>query len=465
MNRKYLFKAIAAVTPLCLLGGTLNANLEAQAQLDPTLIPSDSIELVKPRVQPQVQPQTQPQVQPQTQPQTQPQIQKQPTLIQQRAVPTLEAAKTQVIQRLYDGQVGNRALFGKVQLQPSGARIASWRRPDQVVVERPSWFFFVDEQPGANWEHAAKYILVDQETGEITSIPSTTPPQELPELRPFNRPARLEIQRMRRSVRELRVRATLPQLRILQRDRYAVLLSGGFNSSANYSRYWNDLSFIYKALRNKYGYQDNEIIVLYANGTHSPSEDLDGNGTNDIDYAATKANLTTVMNSIKSFLKPDGKFFFYSTNHGGLESGYDATLYLWGEWIRDDEFANLTKGIKAKNAIYVMEQCYSGGMMDYLLQAQTYPCGHPEVCVMTAARYNEPSWAADTEGNYDEYVYHWTAAVYGQTPTGTPVNADANGDGKVSMREAHDYARTQDSRNEHPQVGSCISSACRDATL
>jgi len=82
------------------------------------------------------------------------------------------------------------------------------------------------------------------------------------------------------------------------------------------------------------------------------------------------------------------------------------------------------------------------------------------VCVMTAARHNESSWSCDTEGQYDEYVYHWTSAVYGKTPGGTSVNADTNGDGAVSMREAHDYAKKKDSRNEHPQIGSCVTGAC-----
>jgi len=44
------------------------------------------------------------------------------------------------------------------------------------------------------------------------------------------------------------------------------------------------------------------------------------------------------------------------------------------------------------------------------------------------------------------------------------VNADMNGDGKVSMHEAHEYAKSNDSRSEHPQSGSCITGAC-DTTL
>jgi hypothetical protein len=107
-------------------------------------------------------------------------------------------------------------------------------------------------------------------------------------------------------------------IRLIKREKYAVLLCGGWNSGSNYERYWNDLQFIFKTLKTKYGYSDSEIIVLYANGTHNPN--------------------------------------------------------------------------------------------------------------------------------------------------GTTVNADANGDGKVSMKEAHNYAKNQDSRDEHPVIGSCVSGAY-DTTL
>jgi hypothetical protein len=254
-------------------------------------------------------------------------------------------------------------------------------------------------------------------------------------------------------------------IRLIKREKYAVLLCGGWNSGSNYARYWNDLQFIFKTLKQKYGYSDSEIIVLYANGTHSPNGDFDGNGTNDIDYAATKANLTTVFNSVAQNISSTGKFFFYATNHGGDDPGaHKSNLTLWGENIKDHEFANLAKEIECAEAIYVFEQCFSGGMMDDLLNVQTRPCTKPKVCVMAAARHDEVSWSCDTEGQYDEYVYHWTSAVNGKAPNGTTVNADTNGDGKVSMKEAHNYAKNQDSRDEHPVIGSCVTGAC-DTTL
>jgi hypothetical protein len=373
---------------------------------------------------------------------------------------SLDTAKNKVISELYKGQLGRRALFAQPNPLAQGARINGWRAPDEMNVPAKSYFFFVDEMPGANWEHPARYVLVREQTGAVESRAVKTPPRDLSALRPMSPQAEREMIFIRRNASSLLAHMVMKPIVIPKRGKYAVLLSGGWDAGSNYSRYWNDLSSIYKALRQKYRYTDDEIIVLYANGTHSPNADLDGNGTNDVDYAATKANLTTVFNTVATYLNQDGKFFFYSTNHGGQESGHDAILYLWGEWIRDDELAALSKKIVAREAIYVQEQCFSGGMMDDLLQAQTYPCTKPRVCVMTAASYDEVSWSADTEGDYDEYAYYWTAAVFGKTPSGTVVNADANGDGIVSMKEAHEYAKSHDSRSEHPQIGSCVNIAC-----
>ena len=381
-------------------------------------------------------------------------------------IQTLDQAKTRVISQVLGGDVGRRALFGHPQLRPRGTRISGWREPAKLTVNENSYFFFVDEMPGANWEHPAKYVLVNARTGAVQQVNASTPPDEMAELSGLNPVAVEQAQIIKQNVRQLRLQTLVrKQIRMLSvQKKYAVLLSGGWNASSNYSRYWNDLSFIYKALKEKYGFKDEDIVVLYANGSHSPNEDLDGNGTDDLDYAATKANLTAVFNDIGAKIPTDGKFFFYSTNHGGQVSGQNAVLYLWGETITDADFATLSKKIKSGEAIYVMEQCFSGGMMDNLLGAQTYPCMNPKLCVMTAARWDEVSWGCDTEGSYDEYVYHWTSAVYGKTPSGAVINADANGDGNVTMAEAHDYAKSKDSRSEHPQSGACVTNAC-GATL
>jgi hypothetical protein len=376
----------------------------------------------------------------------------------------LEQAKSRMISSALQGNVGQRAVFAYPNVVPRGTKIATWTEPTKVILDRDSWFFFVDEQPGANWEHKAQFVFVDKISGQVRAVPSQAPPLNLTAHVALNQMAERELSALRFNPSIIRAVAKMPKPLRLKQKKYAVMVSGGIDASYNYSRYWDDMAFIYKALKQKYGYTDDEIFVLYANGTHSPNEDFDGDGVDDVDYAATKANLTTVINYIAANIPSDGKFFFYSTNHGGSYGTNKSRLYLWGDSITDVEFAALTKNIKCAEAIYTMEQCYSGGMMDDILQAQPHPCSNPKVVVMTAASPQEVSWSCDTEGNCDEYVYYWTSAVFGKTPSGAVVNADMNGDGKVTMAEAHEYARSRDSRNEHPMIGSCNTDAA-NATL
>lgn len=68
-------------------------------------------------------------------------------------------------------------MFVAPNIKVRGVKVASWRVPNRVEVDKDSWFFFVDEQPGANWEHQAKYILVDKISGIVRSFKAKTPPR------------------------------------------------------------------------------------------------------------------------------------------------------------------------------------------------------------------------------------------------------------------------------------------------
>jgi len=231
-------------------------------------------------------------------------------------------------------------------------------------------------------------------------------------------------------------------------NKYAVLISGGVDAASNYPRYLNDLTEIYWTLRNVYGYPDANIFVLYADGPGGTQ-----GGPSWVDYPATKANVLAVFSHLQAIMTPSDQLFVYVTNHGGqITSGTNqAKIWLWNyDWIADWEFANAVNPLRGWKYL-VFEQCYSGGMIDNL--------AGPDKVIATAADWDEPSWACDGVGdygdcgswNYDEFVLHWTAAVKGRSPGGTPVNADVDGSGMVELDEAFNYARTHDSRAETPQ--------------
>ena len=54
---------------------------------------------------------------------------------------------------------------------------------------------------------------------------------------------------------------------------YAVILSGGVDKFSNYERYWNDCSFIYQTLVNKYGVPKQNIYPIMSDGDN-PAVDM-----------------------------------------------------------------------------------------------------------------------------------------------------------------------------------------------
>ena len=130
----------------------------------------------------------------------------------------------------------------------------------------------------------------------------------------------------------------------------------------------------------------------------------------------TRTNISRVFNILASRLTPSDHLFIYTTDHGGREFGMDVYMNLWNnEIIRDDEFAREVNKVNAGKVNICMEQCHSGGFIDNLAANNRV--------IATACRYDEVSYAMSNL-LYDEFVYHWTAAVSKRTPSGSSVNAD-----------------------------------------
>jgi len=267
-----------------------------------------------------------------------------------------------------------------------------------------------------------------------------------------------------------------------QENRYAILFGGGICKADNHIRYWNDLKFMYSTLISDYGYTSSTIAVLYGNGK---AEDKDM----PVHYSATQTNLEKVFNLLEGITTKEDFIFVFMTNHGGgfdkddiasplTSSGqfcgridangdegtegldektynldfngngkikdkvsWDEELCAWNGSIYDDDLATMLANLKYDRMVIVMEQCYSGGLIPDL-------AGSNRIIISAAGEY-EPSWSL-ADKTYDEFSYYFTCAINGADPKGNPVDADDNNDGEVSMVEAFNYARTNDTRNETP---------------
>jgi len=89
-----------------------------------------------------------------------------------------------------------------------------------------------------------------------------------------------------------------------------------------------------------------------------------------------------------------------------------------------------------------MKQCFCGGFINNLR-------GKNRI-IMSSCSPDEFSWGTNSN-KFGVFTYWYFAALSGYKPDGSgPVNADTNFDGKVSIVEAYNFARSHDSAPETP---------------
>ncbi|MBR9860792.1 hypothetical protein GYB22_08600 [bacterium] len=236
-----------------------------------------------------------------------------------------------------------------------------------------------------------------------------------------------------------------------QSDRYALLYSGGMNPDKAYIRYWNDMVLYYNMLINLYEYDPDHIIVVYKDGV---GED----NTMPVDFAANPAGVNQALTILENEMTEIDKFFFFTTNHGGTRSdngspavddeswdgdNTDETIFYYNSSsiAYDDDVVEWIERLSFKSMICVMEQCFSGGLIYDLRGENRF--------VMTAATETQVSYGGAV---YDDFVMLLASALIGTHQLdNTPVDADANNDGKVSLTEAFRWASDNDTRDEIPQ--------------
>ena len=186
-----------------------------------------------------------------------------------------------------------------------------------------------------------------------------------------------------------------------------------------------------------HGYKSENIYVVYKDG-------VGGDTYTPVDYPATHTSLDTVFGILSDTMGLRDTLFFYTTNHGG-----SGGISVWNAMdsagaLTHTQVAAWLDSITCHNMIIVMEQCVSGKFISHI-SAQNR-------VILTACKDDESSYSADTEGNWDEFVYHFMCALVGIAWNGddTVVDADFNNDQKVSMREAFIWASLMDSRPETP---------------
>ncbi len=338
---------------------------------------------------------------------------------------------------------GRRIHAAGAKVEAASVAVPTWR--GEVTVDGgPGWLFFVDDVPQANWTHPCRYVLVGED-GRLNVEKAHTPPRDMD-----------GFEELTDWPEATAVVPALPAAPANAMDaqrqgtpaanRYAVIISGGYDADNNHVRYWNDCAYFYTTLMAN-GFLDANIYVIYADGTdpavdraddaNSPL-DLDGDGDADIGYSATTANISLVFDELAGKMGTDDILYIFTTDHGGAEAGYrfpydtsHVVLWLWGgESITGDRLVAQVLKVTYKALVGIFEQCFSGGIVDRLRG--------PNRVLMSASRWWELSYSMDT-GTYDEFSYYLTQALADRA------KGDSNGDGIVTMEEAYLYALAHDS--------------------
>lgn len=368
----------------------------------------------------------------------------------------------QAMRLLSPARAGSTNLFLQRGVLKRGAVVSSHRR--RIPIRRESVMVFVDDHPTANWSHACRYQFYDPKTAELhTEVQAEFPPYMATSppktYEAFHEPIPL--------TRVGRFWYLKPHLRCPIRwrfgKRYAVLFSGDSNN-----RHTNDLEFLYRTLIDIYGFSAANIYVLnyngaldYSGGPH-PVTAWPGDGTAyrmPVGYAGTKANLNAVFDDLKKKLQANDSLLIHMNNHGGYDGPGQAFLCCQGpsDYYAAD-FGTRIGTLPAFRTLMVMNEiCHSGGFNAPIIanSPATY------TTVAAACEEAESSWAAPPNWEFDSFARDWIAAMAGHDPYGNALasNPDINGSGRVSAREAFDYAVTIQNPSDSPVYSQNVAAA------
>lgn len=232
-------------------------------------------------------------------------------------------------------------------------------------------------------------------------------------------------------------------------NKWAIILSGGYDMYNNYARYWNDCQSFYLTLTNDLGYNKSHIFSLVSDGldtaidrrtgvsTYDSSPwDFDGDGVADINYSASKANLSDVFNTLASLVSSGDEVLIFMTDHG--DTG--AKFYMWGgEVLTGTELNTEINKLGYDVSIdVVMGQCHSGSFTSYLLANNR--------SISTSCSPSEPAYTSGING-YNYFLHAWTESL-------TVSSTDIDFDGNISIYEMFKYANNSVSSFQTPNLSS-----------
>ncbi len=165
---------------------------------------------------------------------------------------------------------------------------------------------------------------------------------------------------------------------------------------------------------------------------------------------ATPKNVSKWFDEVAPTLGEGDRLFVYCTGHGGKneDDPWNAHLWMWNrQKISVQEFAKELDMVPAEvPVVVIMVQCYSGSFANLIFREGKQDSGVVTAprCGFFASTHDRPAAGCTPDVNeaaYEDYSSHFFAGLFGVTRTGDSVKLpDFDGDGSISLEEAHGYA-------------------------
>ncbi len=327
---------------------------------------------------------------------------------------------------------------------------------DHIVVAHDSIVAFVDDEPTKNWGHKCRYLMHDPASGQIV--------QEAHALMPPSFRFGAEFQPVHIGTPPLvavdHPVLTLPKLPpwtfLVPSQWYAILYAGLSNN-----RHLNDIEFLYRTLVHSYGVPKANITVLnydgtlqYNNADWTPHVGSIGNWPGDntpyqvkINGAGTRQALLDAIAATGKKLGSRDNLLIHTNNHGGRSGNVSTLCAHDGPVTLPADFGGaLAKLPKYNGLMVMMEQCFSGGFIDCVINNSTADC----TSIATAV---DAVTSSDGGTNFDPYALAWIKAMAGTTESGGTLSPMPTQDAqhRVSAQAAFDWSKTRGGPDDNPQ--------------
>jgi hypothetical protein len=349
------------------------------------------------------------------------------------------------------------------KLLPAGTLIKSASLSDQessatMTCDNDCWLFFIDEAPGAHFEHPVRIIVVDVETGaqkEVSSNmwPVIAPPgeQEKPIFNTFLKRKNTETIILEKHAilgpsSELvpEFQKTPPIDQILpfvvdeDCDTWAIIVCGYNDLPDTFDEDTNGIYSVLKGL----GIPDNHIFYLSPHTSHAG-----------VDRATTYPNVQWAINEVAARSGSKDKVLFLYSSHGGVDGlSCVPDISPPGEKsISSSNLDNWLDTIICDELTIIIEACHSGSFIGMYADG-TYVSSEDELtgegetnrAIFTSASTDTSSYPDRDDAGDPNPADLGSETIWGYIEAFSIPAADTNIDGAISFGEAFQYAWDND---------------------